>query len=414
MTIKKPFIIFTAALLFFTASFLSAQTIFYGDYSITAAAVLNENDYESALNPGNIAGMDDVSFQHAAAFKLSAGDTSTSFELWAGLQQQLDPAAGLLSETLNSLSLRRAGISFYAGDYLKFQAGRISMLTGYGYGWNPSDFANPLKDPADPEAELSGVDTLLIHFFPDYDVNFKAYALIDASTQSIDYSDIRAGGELSAYLPFGEAKITGLYDYDEHKGEDAAANAVGAALYLDIAGVGVYGEGALLDGSRTQFADPESFELSRKDEILFNALGGIEYSFIFGLTAAAEYYYNGEGYNRSEMASYTDALTSTADSPAEFAALAGEYRQGNYSRHYVLLNLIYPVYAGNIEISSTALLGADSGTLAVLPRLSWWASGGLSVELGYSGIFDLSDIKGSEAALSPAAHIITLTGRYSF
>lgn len=412
----KKISIFLIILLTAAAAAVPAEAVLYGDYDLNLSAFAGEDDYTSALNPGNIAGLSDISLTHTLTVKLAAGDEFTSLEVWAGLEQQFDPLTGTLSDVLNSLNLQRAGISWYMGDNFKFKLGRHSMLTGYGYGWNPIDFANPLKDPTDPNADLSGVDVFLIHLFPDSEINLKVYGAVDLSSGGISYTDINPGAELTMLLPFGEIKLTGLYDWDETAGEDDKVTAAGAGVYLDIAGIGLYGEGAVLEGSRTLFADSENNSLSRKTEILFNALGGFEYTFESGLTAAAEYFYNGEGCDNAEMQSYADALGTAALSAdtAAFTALASEFRPGSYSKHNVLLNLVFPIYELNIDLTGTVLFAADSGSLTVLPMITWWASGGLSLEAGWAGIFDLYGLEGSEADLSPADHTITLSGSYSF
>ena len=127
---------------------------------------------------------------------------------------------------------------------------------------------------------------------------------------------------------------------------DALATDVGCGRRCEerdeLRGLRRVGEAALRDGSRTAF--PNGTDLpERKDELLFSALAGLEYTFLSELTLVAEYFYNGEGFNEEERAAYLTAL-GPPDSATVFGSLAAEYRPGYLSRHYALVNLLYPLY----------------------------------------------------------------------
>ena len=399
---------------------LGAQTLFYGQYSGTAlAAIPGGNDYDTALNPGNIGGLKDVFLSHDLVMKLSGGDEQAALEVWFSIGQQtgFSPAdLGLSDEEtpLYTIDLQRAGISWYMGDEIRIKLGRHSLLTGYGYGWNPMDFANPPKDPSDPSAELTGVDSLLVHLFPFGTVNLKLYGLVD-SASGVDYKNLQAGGELTMALPFAELKFTGLFDRDETGGEDDKVSAMGAGFLADIAGAGLYGEAAVFDGSRTGFPDGVSMPVI-KDEVLFSGLAGLEYTFLNELTLVAEYFYNGEGFDKSERDEYLATLENPAvlGDAAIFAAFAGLYRPGYFSRHYGLLNLLYPLYDLNLDLSGMVLFAADSGALTVLPMITWYTTGSLTLEMSYSGLFSLYGEDSDEASLSPYKHAVSLAGKFSF
>ena len=119
-----------------------------------------------------------------------------------------------------------------------------SYLTGYGYGWNPSDLANPPKDPTDPEAYQTGVDGLTFRTAPCSWMDLKVYGLLASEGNSQSYDELLAGGEATFQLPALEIKLMGLYGGEEESSDDSDAypHAAAAALYLDVAGIGLYGE----------------------------------------------------------------------------------------------------------------------------------------------------------------------------
>lgn len=199
-------------------------------------------------------------------FRLEAGREAGTFTLWLAVNPyqmsrlllssaSTEPFAGtLLLSDPAALSVLRANIAWYIGQSFILRLGRQSMFTGYGYGWNPMDFANTAKDPFDPEAELRGVDALSLQFYLGNSFSLKLAGIFRSgeSIAQADYEDLQVDAELTASFPLPELKLSGYYDHDETSGEDAFVPALGAGFMLDVAGVGVYGEGALLWGGRTQ------------------------------------------------------------------------------------------------------------------------------------------------------------------
>lgn len=423
-----------------------AQAQLGGEYAATAtAAVPEDGGYASVLNPGNVLELKDFTLNHEVVLKLSGGDGETGLDLWfsAGNGTGFSPSSlGIMSEVerLYSIDLRRASVFMYAGDSLRVELGRQSLLTGYGYGWNPMDLANPPKDPTDPTAELTGVDALTVNLFPYGAANLKLYALLDNSEDpsSADYDEIMAGGELTVALSGFEFKLNGLLSPDLFD-DDAAGSggtgsglrtsALGAGVFADLAGIGIYGEAALFDGSRTAFPDESGAAAlpTLKDELLVSALGGLQYTFPGELSVTAEYFYNGEGFDEEERADYLSALEGTGvalgtavddeaytAALALYTALAELYRPGYFSRHYALLNLLYPMYDVSVDLTGTVIFSPDSGALTVVPGLTWYSSGSLSLEARYSGSFSVYGEEDDEAAIAPFRHAVSVVGRFSF
>jgi len=226
-----------------------------------------------------------------------------------------------------------------------------------------------------------------------------------------DYQDLMVGGELTGYFPYGEIKVTALYDYDQNSGEDPRTTALGGGFLVDWSGVGIYGEAGLREGSRNLFADDPGNPsgVFRKEDWLPSGLLGVEYTFPSELSASGEVFYNGEGYSLGERRRYFQTLeTSFSESLLEM------YRPGYFSRIYALVNLMYPLYSWSMSLGGLGLYSVDSGALSLLPSLHWTPSGALTLEFGYSGIFSLRDEEWDEAELSPVTQAVSLKGVFSY
>ena len=179
----------------------------------------------------------------------------------------------VLGETIISFNMLRLSANVYLSDNFSFEIGRQSMLTGYGYGWNPIDFANPLKNPTDPDAELRGVDGISFKIYMGDIASMKIYGILpnDFLSVGLDYEEVKAGGEITFNAPGFEFKMAGFYDYDSTEGSDAYTPTLGTGFIVDILGVGFYGEAAFRKGSRNYFINGGS-SLNRKDAWLFSIL----------------------------------------------------------------------------------------------------------------------------------------------
>ncbi len=406
---------------------LAAQLVFYGDYAAALTASVRENNYDTALNPDNLYGVKDLNLSHELTVKMAGGDELADLELWfslgrypvgAGLlaASSEDTVSGadsltyaLVAESGDSIyyfDLMRASLGWSFGDSLLVRLGRQSLLTGYGYGWNPMDFANPVKDPGDPGADLKGVDALSLQLLPRDRVNMKVYALYDRAQAETgaDYADLMGGAEITFSFPSLEMKLTGFLEQDGTEGEDSRVDGAGVGFLADLAGLGLYGEGSLLSGSRVLSPDL----LTRRDSLLFCFLLGAEYVFPSETSLVAEYFYNGEGYDRGEREEILRLLkTRTAGADTLF-------RPGYYSRHYVLVNGSQPLYGINCEAGLILLCSADSGALTVMPSLTWNGSGSFSLNGRYTGLLNPGGEESSENALAPVRHSFSMEGRFSF
>jgi len=388
---------------------LSAQADFSGSADITIFANIPESDgYESLLNPGNALGVQDFGMMSSLIAKLDAGDESTIFSAWFSINEFPDA----LGNELYAFELMRLSAIVYLTDNISMEIGRQSMLTGYGYGWNPIDFANPLKNPADPDADLRGVDGAALRMYPGDTTSLKLYGILPDSLLSsgLDYEEIKAGAEAIIYLPGLEVRLAGFWDYDKSEGSDAYTPSVGTALMLDLFGIGVYGEAAARKGSRNYFADG-ALGLTRKTDWLISGLAGLEYTFESELYAVVEYFYNGEGYDESEREKFKNTLIAYAGPTVD---LLGMYSLGYFAKHYILINLMQPFYDINTDINLSVLYSLDAGALTLMPSMNYSFSGNFSVKLAYTGMLDLSDDDFNEITALPVRHIVSTVFTYSF
>ena len=340
--------------------------------------------------------------------KLNAGDESTSFSAWFSIKEFPD----ILGNELYAFDLMRLSANVYLTDNVSMEIGRQSMLTGYGYGWNPIDFANPLKNPADPDADLRGVDGAALRMYLGDITSLKLYGIIPDSLLSsgLDYEEIKAGAEMIFNLPGMELRLAGFWDYDHSEGSDAYTPSVGSAFMLDLFGIGVYGEGAARKGSRNYFTDGVSI-LPRKTDWLFSCLAGLEYIFESELYAVIEYFYNGEGYKETERANFENTIINL---PSLIGDLLGMYSPGYFAQHYILINLMQPWYDINTDINLSILYSPDSGALTFMPSVNYFFSGNFSASLAYTGMFDFGDNDFNEVTALPVRHIVSTVFTYSY
>ena len=145
----------------------------------------------------------------------------------------------------------------------------------------------------------------------------------------------------------------------------------------------------------------------RKDDLLGSALLGLQYTFSSELQLIAEYFYNGEGYSLEERKLFNDRLLDPF-APDIYGEHVANYRPGYFARHYLLLNLGYPIYPWKTNLELSAYYSPDSGALGIMPSLELEVSGSFSVRSSYMGMFSMLADQYDEAWFSPFKHILEL------
>ncbi|WP_028973687.1 hypothetical protein [Spirochaeta cellobiosiphila] len=403
---------FSFLLLLIISTFAFPQLSYYGDYTALIIGYVRQDNYDTAINPDNIASLKDINLSNSMTWKMSAGDDNGHLELWFGLNQY-PIGAGLVAaaydgnsgtdlsntylfvndkgDNVYSIDLMRANVNWTINQSLLVRLGRQSLLTGYGYGWNPIDFANTTKDPTSPLSELKGVDSLTFQLFPYELTNLKFYFLFDDTVleHGTNYDELKGGSELSLSLPVFDVKLTGFLDQNTTQ--------MGIGSQIDMMGVGVYGEYAI--------------HFSNSEESKVNSLLGIEYVFPWETSFIIEYYSHQEGFSEEER---DNILLTIKNDPLKANEYWSYYNPGYYSQYYGMAYLSQPFYSYNIQTDMTLLFSLDSGALYLIPEVIWQKSGSLIVSIGYTGILNTTDDPSSEAYLAPVKHSITFKSQYSF
>ncbi len=390
---------------------ISAEANFGGDFiSGFTFNVPGSDEYESPVNPGNLLGVGDVTVTGEVNLKLDAAGETSALDVW--LQAGIDASGAAQTDII------RANTTWMPSSDVRFTLGRQSFLTGYGYGWNPADLANPPKNPADPQGEVRGVDGINIRYSPASWLTVRIFGLIPSGSTMWDYDDLLSGTELTFYAPAVEVKLSGLYGGLESDDDaaDSHPNAGAGAVYLDVAGIGVYAEGVIRSRSRRNDPASDGDTPVIPDGPVGSGLFGVEYSFNSGLALAAEYFFNGEGWDQDRRDDYADALEALAASTGITPGYFALYTPAYYARHYLLLNLGIPLYAIDSNANLNLIYSPDSQAFMVTPEAAFNLNyeGTLVSELRYSALVSLDDGAKNEAWLSPVHQSVLLNLKYFF
>jgi hypothetical protein len=401
--------------------------------------VPGEDEYETVLNEDNRMALEDLMFGNEIHLKMDETGESAALDLWIRLAQY--PVGDLISGTAALLTggdplatgavsdlsaqagayiytadLMRASVLWMPDDDIRITAGRQSFLTGYGYGWNPADLANPPKNPTDPTAYQRGVDGLSWRNSPLPWLDLKLYGILPSEGNGWDYAEVLAGAEATLQMPALEIKLMGLYGGEEKDsdGSDAYPHAGAAALYLDLFGIGFYGESVLRSRSRRNSPDADGGMSELKDDPVFSGLAGAEYYFASGISGALEYFYNGEGWDDGERRDYASALK--GDDQSHLSSYTALYTPLYFAKHYILVNLGIPWYEKDCSFNLNLISSPDSASLIFTPsaELNLDAEGSLTAELRYSALSSWDDDQRGESYLSPVRHSFSMNMTYFF
>ncbi len=405
-------------------------------------------NYAAPLNRGNALGLTDVTFRNEINLKLGEMGETGALDVWLQLKQypiaQMltgvssltaasagvgEPQSGLLESAVTDVAwsadpyiytvdILRANVAWTPVPDIRVILGRQSYLTGYGYGWNPVDLANPPKDPTDVSAYVRGVDGLTIRYSPAAWLVARVYGALPSEGRRWSYDQLLAGAEVTLLAPVAEVKLAGLYGGEEGNSDqsDAYPHAVAAALYLDVVGIGVYGEGVVRSRSRRNAPDPTGGATSVRDNPIPSALLGLEYYFASGLAVAAEYFANGEGWDQGAREDYADALDVLNAGGGITGEYYGLYTPSYFARHYGLINLTLPWYDVDASFNANVVYSFDSRALFLTPTaiVNLNYEGTLVTEFRYGGLYSLEDDRRNEAWLSPVGHTVMWNVRYHY
>ncbi len=191
------------------------------------------------------------------------------------------------------LSLQEFFSDFNYDNKVFFRAGKQNVKWGVGYFFSPADVISIGRiDPLDPGVELEGPVALKAHY-PRGSTNYYLYTLFDG----VDAVDKVALAPKMEFVMGGtEIGLGGFYQ------KDKAPRAM-LTVSSSLGNLAVFGEAVVSKGSDKGFADalPPNYPIYKQDDLFFHATAGARYSHsdpdgLFNLTGAAQYYFNGEGY----------------------------------------------------------------------------------------------------------------------
>ena len=194
---------------------------------------------------------------------------------------------------------------FNWNDLVFFRGGKQTINWGVGYFFSPADIINLTAiDPENPDAEREGPIALKVNV--PIGINNAYLYIIDKNIEKPE--DIEIAPKAEFVLGNSEVGFGGVYQKDH--APTAMATVTGSIWDFDI-----FGEGVVSYGSDTIFvketsktlANPFGLETEKVDDKYFlSGTAGFRYSHSdddgnFNISIAAQYLYNGEGYDNKDI-----------------------------------------------------------------------------------------------------------------
>jgi hypothetical protein len=309
------------------------------------------------------------------------------------------------NETRTRWSARQAYVQYGWGSGLLLRAGKQRLAWGSGFAWNPTSRLEPPKNPLNTGLEQEGALAVRMDWVPASwvgailvaadgeaapgDLPFAAPPA-DRRTAAVRARFLVADTDLAVVVSGGKGQPS-LYGFD---------------LGRDLLGrVSLHAEGAFYRGA--ELAPP------REDETFFRLATGLLWS--SGETSlAAEYFFNGEGYDGPQLAAYLarlDAAYARVGDPAlapaarqqALAAYLGTatrpYAAGlGLRRHYLHAAWTRSAAGGRWSLAARGVVGLSDGGVALTPGLGFAPRGDLTFGVDAILIFGPAD---SEYRLAP-------------
>lgn len=302
------------------------------------------------------------------------------------------------------------------------EIGKRNLPEGVGYAFNPVDFLRVPTDltGTDPDpaqrkehrsgqymvrglAELGPVTVSALYAPELHDLDSARINEVDQLLVKA-YTLVR-GHDLSLYL----------YRGTRWKGGAAWATVIGPALEL-------HAEASLQRGSDTTVPVPTGnpraalFRFVPRDDadLVPRILVGGHYTFGNGINVVAEYYYNGEGYSRSEFRRYFQLLDAAGSDPTLRGALAlgGAVRHQDsvQGRHFLFIRLAEVPLPLKARLVAFGVLNLEDGSTLASGEVSR-AWGDLRVAIAHDAFLGS---RHSQFGSLPVGHQLRFVVRYFF
>jgi len=309
---------------------LAATLRFFG--SAGAESQLTPANTASPLNPRNVA---NIPYQTNLADVSAFGEASS--ERW---KVHVKLRADASDRGADRVRAGEAYVQLHANKWLELTAGRVIEKWGTGYGWNPTSFVGPPKNPTDPNDRRSsnrGVDMIRADIFVK-ETNVSLYALDGGDYAARVYRLIRGTDVSLVWRSRGAA------------GSQPAGQSIGINVSR------VFGDALELHAEATRR----------------HALAGGQYTFANDVNVVFELYYSGDGLTASEW----DAVRRL-----DLAEANRAYAPLRMARTYAFARVYRPFPDAKIDAELIAIANLRDGSAIVRASLTRKLRGNLSAYL---------------------------------
>ncbi len=259
-----------------------------------------------------------------------------------------------------------------------FRAGKSTINWGVGYFFSPADLLNVSRiDPENPDAELEGPVSVKINVPVGID-NLYLYIIAPEGITSASELALAPKAEFVA----GDTEIAlGAYYQKDH---------VPAGMVTFTSGIGdvsLFGEGVVTYGSDktfvTSFVPPHFTTVTYPDTFFFKGTAGARYQWSddlsnFSFNVAAQYLYNGEGYDPDDQTFLTEnrliaMMSIPALSRSDLVQTGRHYAAGSFSWN--------KMFQSDFTLSVFFLGNLSDGSGLLKPALSYSGFNDIDISL---------------------------------
>lgn len=295
-------------------------------------------------------------------------------------------------------------------EQITVDVGKKSYKWGKGYAWNPVGFVNRPKDPNNPEDALEGFITFeadLVKSFDGADLQNTAltalmlpvYDGVNEDFGAVDY----VNGAAKLYLLYKNTDI----DFMVYTG-DSRTTRYGADFSKNLAtNFEIHGELAYVTDQKRSLLTGAS-DILTEEKTYVSGLLGLRYLTENDITAIFEYYYNGNGYSKSELerfyklvedgeAQHLESGQNTLLEKASRLAAAG-YSKPFIGRNYLYLKVSQkdPFDWLYFTPALTLIYNADDESATLTPEMVYTGFTNWEIRLRYSVLLGSDDTEYGE------------------
>ena len=288
---------------------LAATLRFFG--SAGAESQLTRANESSPLNPHNVAG---VPLQTNAGDVTAFGEAST--DRW---KLHVKVRADASDRAPDRIRGSEGYLQLHATSWLDVTAGRVIDKWGTGYGWTPTAFVGPSRDPIDPNDRRSA---------------YRGADMVRADVAVMNTN-------VSLYALSGGARAVRVYRLVQ-----------GTDVSLVYRSGGAYG----VNVSRV-FGDALEVhaEVARIRHITRAVVGG-QYTFPHDVNAVVELYYGGDGLTSTEWEQFRD------DAPSDLRRANGAFAPLRMARGYAFVRLSHSFGPRAVDAELIAIANLRDGS----------------------------------------------------